>query len=936
MILWGAVVGAVLGWVLAGFEGFGAVLGLIGGSGAGWAGRRAVRSEIEATTRDLRAQVQTLLDERATGPDATRDDAAAALRVARVTAGQAAPPPIAAMAEEPFAPVDASVGPLPATGSAATVRTVQGAVTGWFLGGNTIVRVGLVILFVGLSFLARYAAAAGLFPLELRLGLVAAVGAVLLAVGFRTRRNRPGFALALQGTGVATIYLTIFAGARLFALLPPVVAFGLMIAVCAFACALALAQNAQVLAVASFAGGFAVPLLLGRGEGSTTVLFSYYTVLNLAVLFIAGRRSWRAVNLVGFFATFGAATLWGLAHYDTADYPVAQPFLVASVLIYVAAAIGYARNTPGRHGHVVDATLLFGPALAGFGLQVGMVERFALGSAISAVAFGALYLGLAAWTAGRRKQGFAVLNDGLLAIGIFFLTLAVPLAMGARWTSAAWAIEGAGAVWIGVRQRRWGPRLFGLLLQAVAAAVFVSDFAGTISTVPLANAGFMGAMLIAAAALASAWWLRRPMPGGETPRAVAYGRWEARLNAPVFLSGFLAFVAAWTIEAARVLPGGVPVFSAGTQRLLAMLAFVVGAWGAAAVGRRAQWDVATWPGHATLPVMAATFVAGVFAGSHVLDAPDWAIWATAIAVHMRVLYRNDMEGSDVRLTRATLAGGVLLATAMLADCVWVGLENAELWETSWPSVAFLATGTGVLAVLIRWAGARRAAGAGMARESMARESTRREWPIDRHAPAFLWNAAAPIAAVVLAGASAAALLASGRVDPVPYLPLLNPLDLTLIAAIATLFWWRRVVLSAGIGSPGVRVLRGDRAVAALAGLAFLIVSGAWLRTAHHGFGVAWEVEALAGSFVVQTGLAILWTLLALALMTYAHRRVNRAAWLAGAGLLGLVVVKLMLVDLMNAGGAERIVTFIAVGGLMLVVGYLAPLPPRAAARGTSG
>lgn len=931
MILWGAVVGAVLGWVLAGFEGFGAVLGLIGGSGAGWAGRRAVRSEIEATTRDLRAQVQTLLDERARGPDAKRDDAAAAPRVARVTAGQAAPPPIAAMAEEPFAPVDASVGPLPATGSAATVRTVRGAVTGWFLGGNTIVRVGLVILFVGLSFLARYAAAAGLFPLELRLGLVAAVGAVLLAVGFRTRVKRPGFALALQGTGVATIYLTIFAGARLFALLPPVAAFGLMIAVCAFACALALLQNAQVLAVASFAGGFAVPLLLGRGEGSTSVLFSYYTVLNLAVLFIAGRRSWRAVNLVGFFATFGAASLWGMAHYDSADYPVAQPFLAASVLIYVAAAIGYARNTPGRHGHVVDATLLFGPALAGFGLQVGMVERYPLGSALSAVAFGALYLGLAAWTARRRQHGFAVLNDGLLAIGIFFLTLAVPLAMGARWTSAAWAIEGAGAVWIGVRQRRWGPRLFGLLLQGVAACVFFSDFGGNVSAVPLANAGFMGAMLIAAAALASAWWLRRPMPVGETPLAVAYGRWEAGLNVPVFLFGFLAFVAAWTIEAARVLPGGVPVFAAGMQRLLAMLAFVLGAWGAATVGRRAQWDVARWPGLATLPVMAVTFVAGVFTGSHVLDAPDWAIWAAAIAVHMRVLYRNDMEGADVGLVRATLAGGVLLATAMLADCVWVGLENAGLWETSWPSVAFLAVATGVLAVLTQWAGAGRAAGAGM-----ALESTARDWPIDRHAPAFLWNAAAPIAAVVLVGAGAAALLASGRVDPVPYLPLLNPLDLTLIAAIATLFWWRRVVLSAGIGSTGVGALGGDRAVAALAGLAFLIVSGAWLRTAHHGFGVAWDVDALAGSFVVQTGLAILWTLLALALMTYAHRRADRAAWLAGAGLLGLVVVKLALVDLMNAGGAERIVTFIAVGGLMLVVGYLAPLPPRATARGTPG
>jgi uncharacterized membrane protein len=114
-------------------------------------------------------------------------------------------------------------------------------------------------------------------------------------------------------------------------------------------------------------------------------------------------------------------------------------------------------------------------------------------------------------------------------------------------------------------------------------------------------------------------------------------------------------------------------------------------------------------------------------------------------------------------------------------------------------------------------------------------------------------------------------------------------------------------------------------------LAFVLLNTVWLRTVHHFFGVRWDSAALFDSFVVQTGYAILWTLLALGLMLLAHRRVQRGLWLAGAALLGLVVVKLLLVDLSNAGGAERIVTFIAVGALMLVVGYFAPLPPKAAA-----
>ena len=79
---------------------------------------------------------------------------------------------------------------------------------------------------------------------------------------------------------------------------------------------------------------------------------------------------------------------------------------------------------------------------------------------------------------------------------------------------------------------------------------------------------------------------------------------------------------------------------------------------------------------------------------------------------------------------------------------------------------------------------------------------------------------------------------------------------------------------------------------------------------------------------VQTGLAILWTLLAMGLMLHAHRRALRASWLVGAALLVAVVVKLLLVDLSNAQGWERIVTFVGVGVLMLVIGYFVPMPPK--------
>ena len=115
--------------------------------------------------------------------------------------------------------------------------------------------------------------------------------------------------------------------------------------------------------------------------------------------------------------------------------------------------------------------------------------------------------------------------------------------------------------------------------------------------------------------------------------------------------------------------------------------------------------------------------------------------------------------------------------------------------------------------------------------------------------------------------------------------------------------------------------------AVLAGAGFVLLNTIWLRIAHHFFDVDWRASALFDSFIVQTGYAILWSVLALLLMVFAHRRGLRSVWMVGAGLLGLTVVKLIFIDLANRGGFERIIAFISVGVMMLLIGYLAPLPP---------
>ncbi len=63
------------------------------------------------------------------------------------------------------------------------------SLAGWFMQGNPLAKLGILLLFLGLSFLLRYTVEHALFPLELRLIAASLFAIVLLAVGWRLRHK---------------------------------------------------------------------------------------------------------------------------------------------------------------------------------------------------------------------------------------------------------------------------------------------------------------------------------------------------------------------------------------------------------------------------------------------------------------------------------------------------------------------------------------------------------------------------------------------------------------------------------------------------------------------------------------------------------------------------------------------------------------------------
>ena len=181
----------------------------------------------------------------------------------------------------------------------------------------------------------------------------------------------------------------------------------------------------------------------------------------------------------------------------------------------------------------------------------------------------------------------------------------------------------------------------------------------------------------------------------------------------------------------------------------------------------------------------------------------------------------------------------------------------------------------------------------------------------RASRAALWRSGSAPGRVVANVAS------DGTAAPLPHVPLLNPLDLGVALALFAIVRWLNFAALARGWPLGL-----------VTAAAFVWLNAMLVRAFHHYGGVPYRFDAWAGSLAVQSGIALLWTTTALASMWLAARRGARLPWFVGAALLAAVVLKLALVDLSGRGAITGIVSFIGVGVLMLVIGYVAPPPAK--------
>ncbi|MGE5303478.1 MAG: DUF2339 domain-containing protein, partial [Alphaproteobacteria bacterium] len=764
------------------------------------------------------------------------------------------------------------------------------ALWSFFLGGNTLVRFGVIVLFFGVAFLLKYASERIEIPIEARLIGVALGAIVMLVIGWRLRDARRGYGLIMQGGGIGVLYLTVFAAFRLYQLLPSGLVFTLLAAMAVFSAMLAVLQDSRSLAAMSVSGGFLAPVLASTGGGSHVALFSFYALINLGILIIAWFKAWRSLNVLGFAFTFIIGLFWGVRYYQPEFLASTEPFLVLFFLFYVAIAVLFALRQEANIKSPVDGTLVFGTPLVAFGLQTALVRDVEYAAAFSALALSCFYLLLAKILVARARESIRLLVEAFLALGVAFGTLAVPLALDGRWTAAVWALEGAAIVWIGVRQQKLLARAFGIFLQFAAGVAFGFDAFGSKGAVPVLNSFYLGCVFISFAALFCAWYIKR--------RRAQLTEQEGIVAIALFCWGSAWWLGAGLLE--------IHEHVAFVYRLHDSLLLVVASCAAFSVlHRRIDWLEARYAALALLPFMVIAAAVEIDRTAHPFKYFGFVAWPVALAANLWILRRHE----EIPTIGAWHAAGVWLLAALGAweTAWWIGdlIRGGDVWRlVGWPLVPI---------ALLAW---------------LSDRGERTAWPVARHLEAYLFYGAIVLAAFLWFWMLYANITSRGDPLPLPYLPLLNPLDLAQGAALLTLFaWFRRMRLALFAPQP---FRSAELAGIALASIAFLWLNGALLRTLHHWAGVPFDFDAMMRSMLVQASLSIFWSVLALCLMFAATRLRARPLWLTGAGLMAVVVVKLFFVDLSNIGGIERVVSFIGVGVLMLVIGYVSPVPPASA------
>jgi uncharacterized membrane protein len=311
-----------------------------------------------------------------------------------------------------------------------------------------------------------------------RVSLAYLAGLAMLGTGeVLRRRGFDLFGLYLIGGSIAVLYFACYAAFQIYNLLSQPIAFGLMVIVTFFAGLLALFYDTKWLAVLGIVGGFLTPVVLSTGTDNQIALMTYMAILNGGILAIASFKRWHLLNYLGLSFTWLLFSAWYIRHYSDTKFWTTTVFLNAFFLAYACVPFAYyfVRRSQER---VAGFAITIPNAFIAFGYSFATIRNhFRLEMVgVVTVAYAAIFFSMATYLFRKNRENLEAFVL-LLAKGLLFLVITVPILFSEHWITVFWAVQGIVLMWAALRLSDSRIRVGAVILLLVSAGkLFFYDY----------------------------------------------------------------------------------------------------------------------------------------------------------------------------------------------------------------------------------------------------------------------------------------------------------------------------------------------------------------------------------------------------------------------------------------------------------------------------
>ena len=325
------------------------------------------------------------------------------------------------------------------------------------IGGKLLNRIGALALIIGVGFFLKYAFDKNWITESVRVLIGVLIGGSALLIASRShRKGLQIFAQGLVGAGVAILYLSVYASFNFYTLVSQPVAFSMMAGVTIVAFTQAFKYNSFAVSLLGWLGGFLTPILLSSGESQEASLFTYLALLDIGLIVVLLRKdAWFILEPLSLLGTYGLYYSWFNQHYTDNDLALTLVFLVIFWGLFHALDMARGMNSGSsfpqlRRWEALANAALFTIALFNL-IDPYHHEWMGLASAIAG-----LFYVVTAMVMERRRPDARLPVMGYLLTGVALFALAAVTEFDRFNIVIAWTLEALLVLWAGVKlQRRY-------------------------------------------------------------------------------------------------------------------------------------------------------------------------------------------------------------------------------------------------------------------------------------------------------------------------------------------------------------------------------------------------------------------------------------------------------------------------------------------------